>query len=72
MQLFFFLFKFEYIFVNTYQDEEPVKNSARMKVIGNQLSIRHIQHQDVGMYSCNFVNPLGAVSHIVKVVIRGQ
>lgn len=47
-------------------------DDGRVLVSRNRIELRSIARGDAGLYACRWQNVAGAVSHHVKLVIRGR
>ncbi|XP_059824852.1 carcinoembryonic antigen-related cell adhesion molecule 8-like isoform X2 [Hypanus sabinus] len=44
------------------KDEQPLVNSSRVRVVGNEMSIRQVVRADAGQYTCVVRNPISSGS----------
>ncbi|ELU05781.1 hypothetical protein CAPTEDRAFT_193229 [Capitella teleta] len=49
---------------------KELKETERITISGNRVQIRRLKAEDGGMYTCNFKNSVGQVSHGMKIVVN--
>jgi hypothetical protein len=45
--------------------------NERVRLAGNRVQLRRLERTDGGAYSCTFANPVGNVTHVIRLVVEG-
>ena len=55
-----------------FKDGKDLRPSERVTVSGNRVTVRNLERDDGGSYTCMFKNVVGQVTHVIKLVIEGK
>ncbi|ESO93751.1 hypothetical protein LOTGIDRAFT_104558, partial [Lottia gigantea] len=53
------------------KDSRVIKDTLRLKVEGNRVKIQNLQRDDGGVYTCTYINSVGEISQLIKLVVEG-
>lgn len=54
-----------------FKDGQELTKSSRVIFGHGRVQVRHLRSDDGGVYTCNFKNIVGQVSHSIKLIIEG-
>ncbi|KAK6173612.1 hypothetical protein SNE40_017031 [Patella caerulea] len=54
------------------KDGRVIKDTLRMIVEMNRVKIQNLQRDDGGVYMCTFINTVGEVAQLIKLVVEGK
>jgi len=53
------------------KDGQQLVPSDRVRLSGSRVQLRRLERSDGGAYACTFTNPVGQVSHVIRLVVEG-